>query len=244
VNRDSAPIGTTVGTRFVDHTVDDARPHHYSVHAYNNYCGDGLPSTEVVDSLHPLLEITTPMPDSLTSGIWYYIDGIHCSNVEMDSVFLSLSGGPYLFVRRIPGTATRDSIMFDDPGQNMPNSHLLVVSYRGTRRDSIVTPAFVAIRNAVDDISSLVPKDFFLDQNYPNPFNPSTSIRFGVPREANVTLEIFDVLGRKAATLVNETVQPGVHAVTWDCASCPSGMYIVRMKAGETLMLRKMLLMK
>jgi hypothetical protein len=90
----------------------------------------------------------------------------------------------------------------------------------------------------------LIPREFFLDQNYPNPFNPTTSIRFGVPREADVTLEIFDVLGRKSATLVSGIVQPGVHEVTWDCSSCPSGMYVVRMRSGDTVMMRKMLLMK
>jgi hypothetical protein len=97
---------------------------------------------------------------------------------------------------------------------------------------------------AVDDNAALIPKDFFLDQNYPNPFNPSTRIRFGVPRSANVTIAVFDILGRKVATLASGMMPPGVHSMVWDCSTCPSGMYLIRMQTDGRVFMRKMLLMK
>ena len=68
--------------------------------------------------------------------------------------------------------------------------------------------------NAVGDpLGSEIPKDFYLAQNYPNPFNPSTTIQFGVPRASEVTIEIYNVLGRKVATLIEGNLVPGVHNV-------------------------------
>jgi hypothetical protein len=67
---------------------------------------------------------------------------------------------------------------------------------------------------------------FDMDQNYPNPFNPSTTIRFSVPERSSVTLTVNDMLGREMATLVNGTVESGVHQVVFDAAGLPSGSYV------------------
>ena len=89
-----------------------------------------------------------------------------------------------------------------------------------------------------------IPDDISLSQNFPNPFNPSTTLTFGVPRASNVSLDIFDVLGRKTQTLLSGMMPAGEHSVTWNCPTCPSGMYVVRMQAGGQTMQRKMLLLK
>ena len=81
-------------------------------------------------------------------------------------------------------------------------------------------------------------------RSYPNPFNPSTTLTFGVPKTSNISLEVFDILGRKKQTLLSGMMPAGEHSVMWNCPSCPSGMYFVRVQAGGQTMQRKMLLLK
>ena len=69
------------------------------------------------------------------------------------------------------------------------------------------------------------PTSFTLHQNYPNPFNPSTTIRFDLPEESFVRLSFFDVLGRRVETIVEETRQPGTHAIVWRPKELSSGVY-------------------
>jgi mannan endo-1,4-beta-mannosidase len=70
-----------------------------------------------------------------------------------------------------------------------------------------------------------LPQSFVLEQNYPNPFNPSTAFGFDLPERAHATLEIFDVLGRRVATLLDESTEAGHHSITWDAGERASGVY-------------------
>ena len=89
-----------------------------------------------------------------------------------------------------------------------------------------------------------VPTDFSLAQNYPNPFNPSTQITFGVPKEGQVRLEVFNLLGQQVAELVNGVRSAGYHTVRFDAAGMTSGMYLYKLTAGELTLFRKMMLVK
>ncbi|MAL16844.1 MAG: hypothetical protein CL667_03950 [Balneola sp.] len=90
-----------------------------------------------------------------------------------------------------------------------------------------------------------LPQQAELQQNYPNPFNPTTVIRYGVPQSSEVRLEVFDMLGRKVATLVNnEKQRAGWHQVNFDASRLASGMYLYRIVAGQHVQTRKMLLIK
>ncbi len=90
----------------------------------------------------------------------------------------------------------------------------------------------------------LAPQKYSLAQNYPNPFNPSTKIEYSVAQAGQVTLKIFDILGKEVGTLVNENKQPGAYRVSFDASSLPSGVYIYRLNAGPYTESRKMLLLK
>jgi hypothetical protein len=101
----------------------------------------------------------------------------------------------------------------------------------------------------ITDNQPNIPKEFFLAQNYPNPFNPTTSISYGLPRMAHVKLEIFNVMGQKALTLVDEDQQAGYKKIVWDGRdqsgkSLSSGLYFYRLRAGDKEIVHKMSLIK
>jgi hypothetical protein len=89
-----------------------------------------------------------------------------------------------------------------------------------------------------------IPTEFVLKQNYPNPFNPTTRIEYGLPETANVSMTVYDVMGRPVAVLVNEVKQHGYHSVDFDASSLPSGIYIVRVLSGNTARSIKLTLLK
>jgi hypothetical protein len=98
---------------------------------------------------------------------------------------------------------------------------------------------------SIDDRSDAIPGEFSLDQNYPNPFNPSTSIRFNLPEAGNVTLSVYNTLGQKVATLVNnQRFVQGTHTVSFDANGLSSGVYLYRVESGSYTATRKMILMK
>lgn len=89
-----------------------------------------------------------------------------------------------------------------------------------------------------------IPKEVHLEQNFPNPFNPLTSIEYGLPEASDVKLEIYDILGRRVATLVNGLKQPGTYHKSFDAMRFSSGVYIYRLQAGEIVKIRQMMLVK
>ncbi len=105
------------------------------------------------------------------------------------------------------------------------------------------------VTTGIEDQSIAVPSDFALHQNYPNPFNPETHIAFDLPKTTNVTITVYNTLGQKVKTLVNETRQAGRHTVTWDGTDefgnkVASGVYIYQIRAGNFVQAKKMSLMR
>ncbi|MCC5908402.1 MAG: T9SS type A sorting domain-containing protein [Balneolaceae bacterium] len=94
------------------------------------------------------------------------------------------------------------------------------------------------------DSQSEMPREVALNQNYPNPFNPTTQITYELPQHADVHLVVYDMLGREVATLVEGAVEAGVHSVNFDGANLSSGVYIYRLQAGNTVLSRKLTLIK
>jgi hypothetical protein len=93
------------------------------------------------------------------------------------------------------------------------------------------------------------PTTLKLDQNYPNPFNPTTTILFDLPAYGQVEIAVFNTLGQKVTTLVNEVRAPGSYRVTWDGKNSSglnvsSGVYIYRIQAGTSSRVQKMVLMR
>jgi hypothetical protein len=89
-----------------------------------------------------------------------------------------------------------------------------------------------------------VPTKFALHQNYPNPFNPVTVIRYELPEASAVKVQVFDVLGRVVATVVNEQRDAGIYEVPFNASGLSSGTYFYRLQAGTFVETKKMMLVK
>jgi hypothetical protein len=86
--------------------------------------------------------------------------------------------------------------------------------------------------------------NFELQQNFPNPFNPITQIRFSLAEQSQVTLKVYNILGKEITTLVNEVKGAGVHEISFDGSGLSSGVYFYTLQAGKSTQTRKMILMK
>ena len=89
-----------------------------------------------------------------------------------------------------------------------------------------------------------IPKDYSLYQNYPNPFNPTTKIRFDNPKSGNVTLKVYDLLGKEVALLVNETKQAGSYIVDFNGQNLSSGVYFYKLESGNYTDVKRMILIR
>jgi hypothetical protein len=97
---------------------------------------------------------------------------------------------------------------------------------------------------AVKKENSGLPSSFSLSQNYPNPFNPSTTINFSIPHSGQVTLKVYDLLGREVTTLVNEELKFGNYSTKFEASSLASGIYVYRLTAKNFTATKKMVLVK
>jgi len=95
-----------------------------------------------------------------------------------------------------------------------------------------------------EEITPDRPETFELMPNYPNPFNPVTVIGFQLPVSSDVTLEVFDMLGRRVAVLVDDALSAGRHEIQFDASGLSSGVYIYRLRANEFVQTRQMVLVK
>jgi len=105
------------------------------------------------------------------------------------------------------------------------------------------------VQSGIEDNVDMLPTVLRLNQNYPNPFNPKTEILFGLPDDGHVTLEVYDIMGRRVKTLVNGDLRAGNHKIIWDGANdrgepVSSGMYFYKLSQKENVITKKMMLLK
>jgi hypothetical protein len=122
----------------------------------------------------------------------------------------------------------------------------MVLSWGWMDLDYLAVPTII-VSSAGDQVADL-PRSFSLQQNYPNPFNPSTLITYQLPVQSLVRLKVFDLLGREAATLVDEARSAGTYTVRWDAPAFSSGVYFYRLEARSPaenyVQTRRMILVK
>ncbi len=98
--------------------------------------------------------------------------------------------------------------------------------------------------SSVIEVTVAAPRVFTVSQNYPNPFNPSTVINFSLPQSGKVSLSIYNVLGQKVMTLLDETLEAGTYQRSFNAAGLASGTYVYQLRAGNSVITKKMLLLK
>jgi len=144
-------------------------------------------------------------------------------------------------------SADRESII-DDIGHDLPSWDYFSFSSNST---GYVAAGKYILKTTNNDVPTNVekefenvPTEFTLSQNYPNPFNPSTTISFSIPQQTNVSLKVYDVLGREVAELINKEMSTGSYKVDFDASNLSSGIYVYKITAGTYRNAKKMLLIK
>jgi hypothetical protein len=117
-----------------------------------------------------------------------------------------------------------------------------------TEEEMVILPPLPPIVSVDDELAS-APDNYNLQQNYPNPFNPSTTIKYSIVNPGNVSIKIYDVLGRVVKTLVKEFKINGTYQIRWNGDDnfnngVSSGIYFYRMEAGLFVETKKMILLK
>ncbi|MCG8373216.1 MAG: T9SS type A sorting domain-containing protein [Balneolales bacterium] len=151
-----------------------------------------------------------------------------------------------------PALVSNQWISFDLPIDDFENmvtrehlSQLLFIASGGLQEIYIDNVYFYGDQVlSSNENESEIPSEVILSQNYPNPFNPSTNIEFGIPEASGVSLEIYNSIGQKVATLVNERLSAGSYSFTWNASQMSSGVYFYRLQSGDVVSTKKMLLIK
>jgi len=124
------------------------------------------------------------------------------------------------------------SFIYNEPG---PGGQLEVME---------AIPELVGATVPVHRGQPAIPTEWSLNQNYPNPFNPVTQLSFALPKDSRVRLDVYNILGQKVITLVDDVMPAGYHSVLWNADREASGVYFYRLKTDEFTQTRKMTLLK
>jgi hypothetical protein len=100
------------------------------------------------------------------------------------------------------------------------------------------------IPTSVESEEGGLPRSFFVDQNYPNPFNPATIIRYGLPNASAVVVKVYNLIGQEVATLFSDKQEAGFHTVEFDGSKFNSGVFFCRVQAGNSVDIKRMILIK
>ncbi len=192
-------------------------------------------STYLIDSKSP----TTNIPATFT----WYNEGSSFAPGRLDYVVftnsvIELKNNFVLFTNALPqDSLSKYNLLYND------------VTRASDHLPHVVDFDFDPVVSVREIGEEAIPKNFELYQNYPNPFNPNTTIKYEIPGQAhndntNVTLKIYDILGREVATLVNEQQTPGNYEVKFNAEKLNSGVYFYRLTAGNFNSIRKMIILK
>jgi hypothetical protein len=188
---------------------------------------------------------------NLAPGTTYGLQGSLKTMAEGDSIYFGVKsyGGEEKFFKVGNTAYTQGTISFT-MGEDSTNAEIYIWT---DDEAQFFADDFLLVKmiepegaQAIDDQASdlHLPKSYALNQNYPNPFNPTTALSYQLAEMSNVNLSIYNMLGQKVATLVNERQQAGTYQIEWDAGNLASGIYYYTIKAGAFHQVKKMVLMK
>ena len=183
---------------------------------------------------------------------FYFIESVE--NIEIGDWILSFNGDKVIGAREWQGSIIDVPAMGDD-GSGFTAGYIQtgqIPTFKLLKDGKLINlegdiPAFE--NNQLYMVTSLsgataLPETFSLDRAYPNPFNPVTTLRFALPIETQVSIQIYNLQGRQVISLVDGNIGAGYHSVVWNADSHSSGMYFVKMIAGEYISTQKLMLVK
>jgi photosystem II stability/assembly factor-like uncharacterized protein len=199
---------------------------------------------------------------------WTNISGdlpnLPCWDLFVHPYLIEADTSSHLFVGTDIGvyTSTNDGINWQYASEDIPFMPVMDFDYAtygnigklrvGTNGRSAYETEWILITDERDEtIDPVLPYSFSVAQNYPNPFNPITMIRYSIPEKSDVTLKIFNLLGKEIDLLFNETKEAGTYEAVWNAENLPSGIYFYRLQAvpigrqaGIFVETKKMMLLK
>ena len=221
------------------------------------YIYGGCTATEII--CHNLVSTSGKDSISIEPGLntsFYYYDSL--GNTVSINNFYFLATDPFnqleyeLWYSLQPRPPYTQLILFDSTFNILANDFFIILIVKTGSIWGVFFQSFHADFGLGVETTSDIPTKFDLSQNYPNPFNPSTKIKYEIPSvtlrqvqsDILVTLKVYDVLGNKVATLVNEEKPAGNYEVEFNATGLPSGIYFYQLKAGNFVETKKMILMK
>jgi poly(beta-D-mannuronate) lyase len=157
------------------------------------------------------------------------------------SPVLNAAQGVYPFITTDMDGQVRDALPDVGADEVAPAPML----FRPLTPADVGPPSAMIVTHALESGAGMeTVRKFSLAQNYPNPFNPATMINYELSVPGHVTLTVYDVLGREAAVLANETEPAGLHSVRWNAAGCASGFYFAQLETGGQVQVQKLVLTK
>ncbi|MDZ7723877.1 MAG: DUF1593 domain-containing protein [candidate division KSB1 bacterium] len=215
------------------------------------------PGVESLEQAPAGSENTIVIPFSVdTSGSFSIYARINCPTYDDDSFWVRVDDESFIMYNSLV-TSGWEWMKFDDHMLS-PGEHSLTIGYRedgalldkitisntgiapegmGGEAENLCDPTGVENRSETSEC-------FLLEQNYPNPFNPQTNIQYFLPNHQHVTLDVYNILGHKVATLVNDEKQAGTYTIPFDASELSNGTYFYQLKAGQFVDTRKIMVLK
>jgi len=209
--------------------------------------GTPAPQASISASTDTLDFGTVIVNESLPLDLWIYNTGSLTLNVT--NVFVTPAYASFFQISNTsfsvpPDDSSQITITFAPQAQQSYDCALGILNNSPEPTFFVRIQAEGSLLGVIETVAGPVPDEYSLEQNHPNPFNPVTDIGFTVPYTSEVSLVVFDIMGRQVGTLVRGTLAAGTYQVTWNAENMASGIYFCSLTAGSTMRTRKMILLR
>lgn len=218
----------------------------FSLGGYESYTGLAFSGSRlfVCNFSYPskILELdptTGARKDSLTIGTYPY--WALAGGVPTDAKWLTVDR-PNLTLRGGDSTVVKVKVVAAGLTKGIHRANI-TLSSNDPDHSKLIIPVTISVLTGVKEDNTL-PVEFALYQNYPNPFNPATTIAFDLPVESKVVINVFNVIGQRVTTLVDEVQPAGRYKILWNAAGYSTGTYFLRIQAGDFIDTKKLMLVK
>ncbi|MCF8263334.1 MAG: T9SS type A sorting domain-containing protein [Melioribacteraceae bacterium] len=148
--------------------------------------------------------------------------------------------------QNLVGDVDLGSVLLKRKNEKNLDESIITSTYKLNNGDEVDGQILKIADGAITSVAdkSLSPKEFLLHQNYPNPFNPTTNISYELPYASFVNLTIYNILGSEIKSLVNRNQNAGSYTINFDASEIPSGIYLYKLRSGNVVITKKMILIK